>query len=915
MLSRTVATAAFALLLAQAQPARRNLTISDFDHWRSIASQQISTDGSWIAYSVFPQVGNGEVILRNIQTGKQLHVPAGALPIREATDPSAEPTEQGPQLARGPVLQFTSDNNFLLFQPFPLKADIDAARKAKKSAADSHKNGLVIVTTATGAIFTTSNVKSFQLAESNPKTAVYQKDNTEKQLVLRDLPSGHERTFDETGEYTLAKNGNILVFAQDAKAEESNGVYTVDPSSTAAPAALAAGKGKYAKLTWDHDQKQLAFAFEQGADSKLLGWIRGEPKAVEWVTPATEGWRLRWNVQQKAPIEFSRDGKHVFFGTAPLPRPARKPAELDPDRTQFDLWSWKDDRIQTIQKVRANQDRDRSYKAVYHLDTKKFVQLADLTMALATPNEQGDFAFGNDDRQYRTSAEWDETASDIYFLDTATGQRSLISRKQRGTLSWSGDGRKAVFFDGRDWNVVNVNDTTVIKLTNNTGVRFDNEENDTPRQAQPYGLAGWSKDSDWVLVYDQYDIWQLAANGSITRMVTRGAGREKKIQFRYAPMGEPPRNNRVFIDQNAPFIIRGENLETFDSGFWTASMDFNAHPSQLLWGKKNYHTVLKARNADKIVFTAQSFTEAPDLWMTDSKFSAPKPVSTLTRQVDAFNWGTDEIMTFRNSDGVPLKAALFKPAGFDPTKKYPMIVYIYERRSQELNNFPTPRPTNSINPAFYTSQGYVVLQPDIIYKVGYPGQSALNCVMPAVDAAVRLGFIDEKNVGIQGHSWGGYQIAYMITRTNRFKAAEAGAVVANMTSAYGGIRYGTGLPRQFQYERTQSRIGGSLWDYPMRFLENSPLFAADRVETPLLMMHNDADDAVPFTQGIEFYLALRRNGKESYMFNYNGEPHNLRRRANQKDFSTRMKQFFDFYLMSAPKPDWMERGIPYLERN
>ena len=913
MLSRIAATAAFALLLAQAQPVRRNLTPNDFDSWRYIASQQISNDGAWIAYSVFPQVGNGEVVLRNIQTGKEKRIPAGALPIREVNDPNAEPSELGPQPVRGPVLQFTADGNFLLFQPFPLKAEIDAAKKAKKPADESPKNGIVIVTTATGAIFTSGQVKSFQLAETNPKIAVYQKDTKEKSLVVRDLPTGQERTFEETAEYALTKDGQTLVYTVDAKKDEANGVYTVDPASTMAPVPLTTGKGKYAKLTWDDSQKLLAFAFEQAADSKLYGWTRGDAKATEWVTPSTEGWRPRWHVHLKGAVDFSHDGKHVFFGTAPPSRAPRKQADLDPDRTQFDLWHWKDDRIQTIQKVRANQDRDRSYKAVYHIETKKFVQLADLSMQLATPNDQGDFAFGNDDRQYRTSAEWDENASDIYFLDTATGQRSLISRKQRGTLNWSKDGRRAVFFDGRDWNVVNVNDTTVVKLTANTGVRFDNEENDSPRQAQPYGLAGWSKDSEWVLVYDQYDVWQLAANGSISRMVTSGLGRRKKIQFRYSPLSESPRNRT--IDQDSPLILRGENLETYDSGFWTASMDFDAQPKQLLWGSKNYRTVLKAKDTDKIVFTAQSFTETPDLHIADSTFSAPQPLSTLSKQVQAFNWGSDEIMTFRNTDGVALKAALFKPAGFDPAKKYPMIVYIYERRSQELNNFPTPRPTNSINPAFYTSQGYVVLQPDIIYKVGYPGQSALNCVMPAVDAAVRLGYIDEKNVGIQGHSWGGYQIAYMVTRTNRFKAAEAGAVVANMTSAYGGIRYGTGLPRQFQYERTQSRIGGSLWDYPMRFLENSPLFAADRVETPLLMMHNDADDAVPWTQGIEFYLALRRNGKETYLFNYNGEPHNLRRRANQKDFTIRMKQFFDYYLMSAPKPDWMERGIPYLERN
>ena len=248
-------------------------------------------------------------------------------------------------------------------------------------------------------------------------------------------------------------------------------------------------------------------------------------------------------------------------------------------------------------------------------------------------------------------------------------------------------------------------------------------------------------------------------------------------------------------------------------------------------------------------------------------------------------------------------------------KKYPMLVYIYERLAQNVHHFVPPAPSHNINISFYVSNGYLVLQPDIVYKTGYPGQSALKCVMPAVQEMVDRGYVDENAIGIQGHSWGGYQIAYMITQTNRFRAVAAGAPVANMTSAYDGIRWGPGIPRQFQYERTQSRIGGSLWQYPLRYIENSPVFMADRVTTPVMMIHNDADDAVPWYQGIEYYLALRRLGKEVYLFTYNGEPHGLRRRPNQKDYTVRLQQYFDHYLKGAPRPDWMDKGIPYLEKS
>ncbi len=915
MVFRLIATTAFLLFELQAQPAKRPLTVNDFDSWRSTASQQISADGKWLAYSVFPQVGNGEVVLVDLATKKEIRIPSGALPIREAVDPNAEPSENPPATVPGPRLEFTSDGNYMVFLAFPSKAEIDAARKAKKKPEDMPKNSLAIVSTATGAIFTSGQVKSFQVPAINSTVLAYQKEGKEKTLVVRQLPTGSERNINDTGEYSITKDGKLMVYTMDSKQEELNGLYSVIPGNEDAPAALAAGKGKYTHLTWNEGQEWLAVAAEQEAGSKLLGWHRGDAKAAEWVTPSTEGFRPRWQISSKGNINFSVDGKKVFFGTNPPKRAVRK-AAVDTEAAQFDLWHWKEDYVQTIQKVRDRQLRDISYPAIYDIASGKFVQLADPSVQRITPNLQGDFAFGSDDRAYRISSEWDETANDIYFLDTASGQRSMIARKLRSALNWSPDGRKAVYFDGTDWVLVNVKDTTTVKLTNIAGVRFDNEDEDHPRAAAAYGMAGWTKDSEWVLIYDKFDVWQLATDGSVARMLTRGAGRANQIQFRYEPLvrGRAAALNPG-IDTDKPLLLRGESQADYSTGFWSASFDFDAEPVKLLWGAKNYRTVLRAAESDAIVFTAASFREMPDLYVTDSKFAKVEKVSALTSQVDRFDWGSAELLTFRNLDGTPLKALLEKPANFDPSKKYPMIVYIYEKRSSELNNFATPRPTNSINASFYTNNGYVVLQPDIVYKTGAPGQSAMQCVLPAVDAAVRLGFIDEKNIGIQGHSWGGYQIAYMVTKTNRFKAASAGAPVANMTSAYDGIRYGSGMPRQFQYERTQSRIGGSLWEYPMRYLENSPVFAADRVETPLLMIHNDGDDAVPWTQGIEFFLALRRNGKEAYLYNYNGEPHNLRKRVNQKDYTIRLKQYFDYFLKGAPKPDWMERGIPYLERN
>jgi dipeptidyl aminopeptidase/acylaminoacyl peptidase len=413
------------------------------------------------------------------------------------------------------------------------------------------------------------------------------------------------------------------------------------------------------------------------------------------------------------------------------------------------------------------------------------------------------------------------------------------------------------------------------------------------------------------LLYDRYDIWSVAPDGASNESgavnLTQSAGRKGHLIFRYVKL-DPEEES---VDTSRPLLLHAENDDTYEAGFYRLE---SGMVHKLVMSAREYGAPVKANDADVFAVTAGSFSEYPDIEVTDATMKEMHRASNANPQKEGLSWGTSELVSYVNADGVHLHAALYKPENFDPKKKYPMLVYIYERLARNVNHFVDPRPSHTINFSYYTSNGYLVLTPDIVYTEGYPGQSALKCVLPAIQAMVDRGFVNPDAIGIQGHSWGGYQIAYMITQTNRFRAAAAGAPVANMTSAYDGIRWGSGLPRQFQYEKTQSRIGGSLWEYPMRFIENSPLFQADRIRTPLLMIHNDADDAVPWYQGIEFFLALRRLGKEVYMFSYNGEPHGLRRRPNQKDYTLRLQQYFDHYLKGSPAPDWMVHGISYLDK-
>lgn len=883
---------------------KRPLTHQDYDAWRSILSQQLSRDGKFLAYALFPQEGDGVFVVRNLTTGKEWRESCGQTPPPPRPDYSQ--LEEGPARPRGLTIAFTHDEKFVVFSTFPPNDDVEKAKRAKKKADEMPKNGLVIMNLASGAVKRVDRVKSFQVPEDGGDVLVWLSEPDKgaqktSPLTVRDLATGAERKIDGVSEYTLSKDGKALAYA-------AGGVFEVNPATEAQPAALADAKAKYAKLTWDEKQDELAFVSDA---NKLYLWDRQSPTAAEIASADTPGFRKGFVISTRANIVFSKDGRHIFFGCAPAPKTVKKDDTPEDEKVSVDLWSWKDDFIQPMQKVRAAADRARSYRAVFNLADKTLLQLADPQMPELVPSEDSQWAIGSDDREYRRMVEYDTSYRDSYLVDTSNGSRRLLVKKHVGHMTWSPDGKYALMFDGHNWETFSVPSRKMVNLTSNLGVAFWNEEHDVPGTPSPYAPALWTKDGKWVIAYDHFDLWQIAPDGGIARNLTQAYGRKHHLMFRYVRLDTDPHDRGV--DGSKPMLLRAENNDTHDTGFYRTTIDALQPPVKLMYAAKNFGTPIKAKDADVLVLTESTFSEFPDLQLTNMSFHELRKVSDADPQMSKFLWGTAELVHFRNTDGVPLTATLYKPENFDPKKKYPMIVYIYERLSQNVHTFVEPRPTHNINPSYYVSNGYLILEPDIVYTVGYPGPSALKCVLPAVQAVVNMGFVNENAIGIQGHSWGGYQIAYMVTQTNRFRAAAAGAPVANMTSAYDGIRWGPGLPRQFQYEKTQSRIGGSLWEYPMRYIQNSPLFQADRVETPLLMIHNDADDAVPWYQGIEYYLALRRLGKEVYMFTYNGEPHGLRRRPDQKDYTVRLQQFFDYFLKGAPKPDWMEHGIPYIE--
>lgn len=955
-----------AVCIAATSAEKRSLAPSDFDGWRSLDTPIVSRNGRWLAYADMPQVADGSLVLRDLVTGRELRAAVGARPPAQFPPPRAVNPDEPPP-PREIRITLTGDNRFAVASTFPTHAAMVAARTQKKKPDEMPKNGLIMVNLTTGEAVRVPNVKNFQiparggawvayLKEAVPETeaekaaaAKKAKAKTKKpaatnqtlsaakaakkkkppvygtDLVLRNLVTGAERTFPAVVEYSFSRDGNTLVYAVCSKQHPAdNGVFAFTPGSSR-PVPLLAGPGRFLKLAWDRAQTQIAFVSDHedhaAAEPRFRAylWKRGAKAATPLaLTPPTGLF-----VSDKASPAFSRDGRKLYLGLAPAPVPEPDAdAATDPeDKVTADLWRTADDYVQPIQEVRAIQERNRTYRGAYDLASGTYTQLADETLPTVTLSDNGNRALGYDDRAYRRREDYDAAYADVYLVDTATGARQRVLEALRGStrggpsLSWSPDGRWAAYFDAGHWRVLDTATGATRELTRNLPVTFTVEDHDMPEPAPSYGWGGWTSDSASFLAYDRFDVWQLFPDGRAPRNLTVGAGRKDKTVLRVqdiTPREEDDEDRG--LDPTQPLILKAENERTRATGFFRTTFAAAAAPQRLLWSDRYHAYVGRALEADVLLVTASRFDEFPDVYTTTSALTSLTKISTLGAQLEPFKWGRAELMDYTNAQGLPLQALVYLPADFDPAKKYPVLVYIYEKLTQTIHRFIPPAPSQNLNPPLYASNGYIVLMPDIVYREGQPGQSALDCVLPAVEALVAKGYADPVNVGIQGHSWGGYQIAYMVTQTNRFKAAAAGAPVGNMTSAYAGIRWGPGRPRMFQYEQNQSRIGRPLTDAPELYLANSPVFHIRNVQTPLLMLHNDMDDAVPWEQGIELFLALRRHDKPAWYFNYNQERHGLRRRADLKDYTLRLWQFFDHYLRGAPAPEWMEKGIPYLER-
>ena len=911
--------------------AKIPLDYKAYDSWNVIRATVLSQDGAWLAYALVPEDGDGAVVVRNNASGHEFRALRGVDRIA-----------------------FSEDSRFVFYRIAPPAADVFAAKRAKKKPDQMPKFGFGVIALASGAETRVERVKSYAVAKHGANYVAYlleappapkpspanspaaspapsptppatpspapelKKVEDGTTLVLRDLSAGTTREFPLVSDYAISDDEKYLAFLTQSADGKHDGAYVLalHTDGIAVPVPVLAAPGHFVQLAFARDRDTLAFLSDQSSYAssgapqyEAFLWSPGDTAAHAVVHSGMPGMPAGDALSANGSVAFSYDGTRLFVGVAPAPTPNPSASPIEP--MQVDLWNWHDPLLQSEQKVEAEETAKRTYPAAFDIAGGRYVQLGDPRMYVVDVNRNDDYALGRDESPYYPQRSWYGDYQDDYLVSLRDGSRRLIARRMAEGCELSPAGKYALCYDSgmRAWYTVRSSDGRRVDLTKHLGVAFYDELDDHPAPPPPYGSVGWTAGDARVFILDRYDIWSFDPSRGDARRLTGGYGRSHRIRLDYVPM-DPEAGA---IDPAAAFFMLGVNERTRAEGVYRLASAHDGQPQQLMVANKQLHELLKAKRAPTTAMTQERFNEPTNLWLGTTAFDDLKQVSDANPQFAKYLWGTAHLVHYV-SEGKHLDGLVYLPDGFDRHKKYPMLVYFYERFSDSLNHFYIPAPGTS--PCFprYVSNGYVMLFPDIAYTTGHPGRNALDAVGAAIDATVKEGGIDTSRIGVAGHSWAAYQIAYMITQTHRFRAVEAGAAVADMISAYGGIRWGSGLVREFQYERGQSRMGTTPWDRPDLYMANSALFHIKNVTTPYLTIANDNDDAVPWYQGIEFFTALRRLGKEAYLFVFNGEYHNLRGREQQKYWTVHLDEYFDHFLKGAPQPAWMSQGVDYLHR-
>lgn len=887
-------TSALLLALSLALPAsslaqeKRPLTLDDYGAWNRITQVVLSPDGQWLAYALDPNDGDASFFVKALD-GNTTY---------EATNGS------------GAV--FSDDGRWVAYLTEPPEEEAEKLRKQKQPVPHT----LELVDLRTGEQQSESGVRAFAFSDGGRFLAVHRDrsdpdaEHTGSDLLLRDLEAGTVLSFGNVSEYAFDEAGTHLAYVVDAAEEAGNGLYVVD-AEDGRIRPLSTGAARFEDLTWSEAGSDVAVLRGEKPEGKtqranVLVVARGvgDSPRVETYDPAGDAtFPEDFVLSELANTRWTDDGQRVVVG---IEEQQDEVEDDDEEKANVDVWHWADDRVQSVQMRQAPADRRFTYTSLYDPSTKRFVRLATDDMRRVDIEGEGRWAVGRRDAAYRDDLDVEGGRADYVRLDPATGAEGVIAEAVRRPLGTSPDGKYFVYTqDDSVWSV-DLASLERVNLSASTGIDFMSREFDRVAERPAWGVGGWTKDGK-ALLYTRWDVYAVPLAGGTATAVTGGRGARDSIQFRV-----------VQLDRDADWtdpsgaILSAYGEWTKKSGYFRARP--GSDPQPLLFDDEMIRGLVKAEDADRFVFTRQTFREFPDYWVAGAGLASPRKVSDANPQISEFAWGSRVLVDYVDERGNKLQATLTLPAGYEQGKRYPMVVYFYERMSQRHHEFSRPVYDDRPHMSTYASNGYLVLMPDIVYDMGYPGSSALDDVTAAAKKVVELGYADPDHIGLQGHSWGGYETSFILTQTDMFACIVTGAPLTDLMSMNNILYKASGNVNGPILQWSQGRMGDQPWDDPERWRSQSPIEHVPDIATPFLILQGTADGAVDWNQGLELYTAARRMGKDVIFLSYPDEPHHLSKEANQKDFQVRMKQFFDHWLMGEPAPSWMVDGVPFLEK-
>lgn len=861
---------------------KKPLTWNDVLLWNRVSEKSISNDGEFIA--IKNQNWKGESVLKVYDNKAEL-----IIAFKNATNH-----------------QFLN-NHTVLFVQEPLQKTKDSLERAKSK--NKAQQSLIAYDLITKDRIIIDSLKSYKASKESATIAYIRGGKKNKTLQITNKNGAIE--IDEVKQYIFSKDGNELMYLISDTVKNSIGKINLDDLKKVE---IYETPEEIKSITISEDGSVVAFVVGSkndkiGTSNKLYTFTK-QLKEIEIPSNSAEN----WIINHHANLSFTEDNKRLYFGTSPR--------FIEPDtltlksqKAVVDVWHWNEPVLHTQQINKKSKELKRSYKAVALLEKGASVQLADTSVPTVVVSQKGagNIAYAQTTEPYKISTMWRfDTDSDLYLIDIESGNRTLLKEKFNARVNLSPEGEYLYWYAPAEktWNSYNIEQKKKFEIASPKNFITYDDINDEPNYPSQQGEVGWETEDRAFYVYGKYDIWKLDPQNAVApKNITRN-GTATQTKYKVINLDSEKKS----FDKNERLLLYTFDTKTKGSAFATVPIS-GARPKVLISDLMRYSGVVKAKDSEELIFTKESFEQSPEIYLTDISFKDIEKLSDINPQQSDFNWGTVEQVSWVSLVGDTLQGLIFKPENFDATKKYPLICNFYDRDSDNRFSYRTPEPHRStIDYHYYTSNGYVIFNPDNKYYDGHPGKSCYDAVMPGLDKVIEFGYIDTDRIGAQGHSWGGYQVAHLATKTDRFAAIESGAPVVNMLSAYGGIRWATGRSRAYQYEKGQSRIGGTPWENPELYLENSPLMEMDKVTTPILIMHNDKDGHVPWTQAIEYFIALRRLQQPVWLLNYNDEPHWPTTIPNKLDFQIKMSQFFNHYLKGEKVPSWMENGIQAIEK-